>query len=266
MPELPEVETIRRQLTRTIVKKRIEEVIVYDSRLVKCEVKKFIRILKGARIEEVRRIGKVLVIQLDRDEFLVIHLRISGWLILSKNEEKFSRVVFIFDDGQRLSFCDQRALGHIQVTDDLDSLPLIKEMGIDALSIKENEFIRLIKSRKIKIKPLLMDQKFIAGIGNVYAQESLFCAGINPLRLANELDDREIKSLYRCLKDILTEAIKQKGSSVDTYRQINGEEGGYVPFLKVYQREGQPCVRCKTPIKRVVIGGRGTYFCKKCQK
>ncbi len=267
MPELPEVETIRKQLEDEVVNRKIKEVIVKDKRIIKgITPQNFKSNIEGKSIKEILRRGKVLIIKLDKSLFIVIHLRISGWIILSRNEEKFSRVIFKLSDGRLLNFCDARVLGEIKLVNDWYSLGIVKEMGPEPLQLKREEFIKLFKGKKTKVKPLLMDQAFLAGIGNVYAQESLFCAGIHPERLASSLTDEELGRIYGCLISILKEAIKRKGSSVDTYRQIDGKEGEYVPFLKVYQREGQPCVRCKSSIKRKIIGGRGTYFCPYCQK
>jgi formamidopyrimidine-DNA glycosylase len=128
------------------------------------------------------------------------------------------------------------------------------------------KFKTMLKAKKTKIKPLLMDQAFIAGVGNLYAAEALFSAGIHPQRSTNTLKDEEIKSLFLNMKRILKEAIKYRGSSVDTYRDTSGKKGGFEERLKVYGRENQPCFKCKTPIKRITLGGRGTYFCPHCQK
>ena len=266
MPELPEVETICLQLKEKILNKKIEDVIVKDKRVIKgissqCLQKE----VKGGVIKDILRRGKVLIILLDKNKSLVVHLRISGWLILSENIEKFARVVFKLDDRRILNFCDRRVLGEIKLVEDWRTLSIIKQMGPEPLSLSKEEFIALFTSKKTKIKPLLMDQEFIAGVGNVYAQESLFCAGIHPERRVDKLKKEELEKLYSCLISILKEAIKRKGSSVDSYRQIDGKEGEYIPFLKVYQRENEACLVCKTPIKRKVIGGRGTYFCPRCQ-
>jgi len=198
--------------------------------------------------------------------FIIFHLRISGWVMLSRDIEKFSRVIFRLSDGTMLEFCDQRALGEIRLVNDWRDLPVIKKMGPEIFDLKKEEFIELFKEKKTKIKPLLMDQSFLAGIGNAYAQEAVFCAGIHPERGTDSLSKKDINKIYDCLTAILKEAIKKKGSSLDTYRQINGTPGNYAPLLKVYGRKDKPCFRCGYSIEKKVIGGRGTYFCPHCQK
>ncbi|MCM8823811.1 MAG: DNA-formamidopyrimidine glycosylase [Candidatus Omnitrophica bacterium] len=267
MPELPEVETIKLQLRENILNKKIVKIEVKDKRVLKqIKPEEFILNVEGKTVNDIFRRGKVLIVKLSKDLFLIIHLRISGWLILGEKEEKLARVIFKFSHNKILNFCDQRVLGEIRLVENWQNLPIIKEMGPEPLEIKREEFIGLFKDKKTKIKPLLMDQNFLAGVGNVYAQESLFCAGIHPERSTQRLEIKELSKLYDCLISILKEAIEKKGSSVDTYRQIDGQEGNYVPFLKVYQRENKPCFRCNTPIKRKTISGRGTYFCPHCQK
>ncbi len=266
MPELAEVETIRLQLEKSILNQKVKRVIVYDKRIIK-DIKEndFKRHIEGKRIIKIFRRGKILIVKIN-EGFLVFHLRISGWLLLSEKEEKFSRVIFELSNNKKLNFCDSRILGEIRFVKDWHTLSIIKTMGPEPLEITKEEFAKLFQGKKTKIKPLLMDQSFIAGVGNVYAQESLFCGGIHPERRADTLSNNELEKFYNCLVSILKQAIKKGGSSVDTYRQIDGKEGEYTPFLKVYQREGKPCYRCKATIKRKVIGGRSTYFCLRCQK
>lgn len=267
MPELPEVETLRLQLTDRIRNKKIKEVIIKDKRLIKgISAEDFKNALCGKTVKEILRRGKILILSLKPEKFLILHLRISGWLLFKGEEDKFARIIFKFSKNNWLQFCDRRVLGHIQLVDDYQKIPLIASMGEEIFNLQKEEFCQLFeRKKKIKIKPLLMDQTFLAGVGNIYAQESLFCAAINPKREVSSLTKKELYKLYNCLISILKQAIQKQGSSVDSYRTITGEEGGYVPYLKVYQREGQPCLRCKSPIIRETIGGRGTYFCPKCQ-
>ncbi|MCK4244828.1 MAG: DNA-formamidopyrimidine glycosylase [Candidatus Omnitrophica bacterium] len=267
MPELPEVETIKRQLKRGILNKKIKEVIVKDKRLIKgISPQIFKSKVEGKSIKDISRRGKVLIIKLEERLFLIFHLRISGLLILSKTTEDFSRVIFRLGDNRLLNFCDARVFGEIRLINDWQKLPFIKAMGPEPLELNKERFVKLFEGKKAKIKPLLMDQKLLAGVGNIYAQESLFCAGIHPERRADRVRSGELEKVHHCLTSILKEAIKKKGTSVDTYRQIDGQEGGYIPFLQVYQRENKPCLNCKTTIKRELIGGRGTYFCPHCQR
>ena len=267
MPELPEVETIRRQLEKKIINKKIKEVIIKDKRLIKeISPRIFKSKTEGATFKKILRRGKVLILQIQENTFIIFHLRISGWVILSKNIVKFSRVIFKLSDNNNFQFCDQRALGEIRLVEDWYSLPVVKKMGPEPFNLEKEEFIELFRGKKTKIKPLLMDQSFLAGVGNAYAQEAVFCAGINPQRGADSLNKKELGKIYNCLIAILKEAVKKKGSSLDTYRQLNGKPGDYAPLLKVYGRKGKPCFRCGHSIERKVIGGRGTYFCPHCQR
>lgn len=267
MPELPEVETIKRQLEEQILTQKIKEIIIERKKLIKeISPQTFKSKVEGKSIKDILRRGKVLIIKLEERLFLIFHLRISGSLILSNRKEDFAGVIFRLTDGRLLNFCDARVFGEIRLIDDWQELPFIKTMGPEPLELNKEDFAGLFAGKKGKIKPLLMDQKFLAGIGNIYAQESLFCAGIHPERKANQVKEKELEKIYDCLVSILKEAIKRKGTSIDTYRQIDGNKGKYTPFLKVYQRESKPCLNCKTPIERELIGGRGTYLCPHCQR
>jgi formamidopyrimidine-DNA glycosylase len=267
MPELPEVTTVVRQLKDKILHKAIKDIIIYDARVIKgISPKKFKNMVKGKTVKDVLRRGKVIVIKLEDNLYLVLHLRISGWIMISQSQEKHVRVIFEFPKNILMNFCDSRVLGHIKLTDDWQNLPLIKSMGPEPLKIKKKEFIELFKNKKAKIKPLLLDQRFIAGIGNIYAQEALFCSGIHPEAIAGKVSPERIAKLHGCMIKILKKAIENKGSSVDSYRPPDGQENNYEKFLKVYGREGDVCNLCKSAIKKKAIGGRGTCFCPKCQK
>lgn len=267
MPELPEVETIRCQLEREIVGQKIKDIIVTDARVIKgVSAQKFKETLIGQKFNSVSRRGKVLILKIKSDLFLVAHLRLTGVFILSTEKEKFSKLVFVFSKDKHLHFCDSRVFGELRIVDDWQKLPIIKEMGPEPLSLTKAEFIRLFTGKKTKIKPLLMDQHFLAGVGNIYAQECLFFAGIHPERTVDSLSKEELSRVYVELKKVLKKAIQEKGSSVDSYRDIQGQEGRYAYFHQVYQRDGKPCLKCKTIIQRKVISGRGTGFCPTCQK
>lgn len=219
----------------------------------------------NAVIKNILRKGKLLVFELSGGKSVAIHLRMTGQLIYPGDTKK-SRVSFKFSDGKFLDFNDSRLLGELRLLDDWRSLKFIKELGPEPFDITEEEFRRKISNKKTKIKPLLMDQAFISGVGNLYAAEALFKAKINPLRTASSLTDKEIALLFKEIKGTLTQAIRYKGSSVDQYVQLTGAQGTYAKYHKVYDRAGKPCLICKTPIKRIALAGRGTYFCPKCQK
>ncbi len=194
-----------------------------------------------------------------------MHLKMTGQLVYPGDGKK-SRVSFKLSDGKTLDFNDQRLFAELRLLDDWHSLKFIQGLGPEPFALSVEEFKKMLRSKKTKIKPLLMDQGFISGIGNLYAAEALFRAKIHPGRPAASLSDKEKENLFREIKDTLSEAIKYKGSSVDQYVQLSGEPGGYARHHKVYDREGKPCLVCKAPIKRISLGGRGTYFCPKCQR
>lgn len=266
MPELPEVETIKRELEKVVLNKKIIEVIVNNPKVIK-EPKReeFIKGIKGTLIKRILRKGKLLILELLPEKSLCIHLKLTGQLIYP-GQPKLARVSFELSDGNFLDFRDQRLLGELRLVDDWQTLKFIKELGPEPFDLKLKDFKEGLKAKRTKIKPLLMDQTFISGVGNLYASEALFRAKIHPERPANSLSDKEIEALFNQIKEVLSEAIKYKGSSVDQYVQLSGQPGDYERYHKVYNREGKPCLVCKSPIKRISLGGRGTYFCPKCQR
>ena len=244
MPELPEVETIKRQLSRKIVGKK----------------------LGGKKIIGLRRRAKVLIIDFDDGSSLAFHLKLTGQLIYNGQLSDHTRHIFKFSDGSRLIFNDARKFGwwkQVKSTKSIESA-----FGQDALGIKLQDFKDLFKKRPgAKIKPLLMDQKFIAGIGNIYSDEILFASKIHPLRLARTLTRQEINKIWQNIKKILKAAIKHHGSSVQYYLDARGQKGDYAKYHKVYQKESNPCPRQDGGIiQRLKIGGRSAHFCPKCQK
>ncbi len=266
MPELPEVETIKRGLEKRILNKKITEVKIASPKVIKePSAGEFRKGLIGEKPQEIIRQGKALIIKLRENKFLFLHLRIAGWILYGEEEDK-ARVVFKFSDKQCLNYMDQRLLGELRLKKDFRGLKFIKELGADPLKIGLKEFQEIVKKKKISIKILLMDQKILAGIGNIYAQESLFRAKISPLRNSSSLTLKEISILHKELQGILKEAVKYQGSSVDSYRLIDGASGGMGKRLKVYGRKNQPCFICGSPVKKIDLGGRGTCFCPKCQK
>ncbi len=269
MPELPEVETIRRDLMRGIKGKKIKDVEILNPRVIKePRPAQFKKRLKGATFKDFLRRAKVLAIKLSTGDYLVVHLRMTGQLIYSAKKEEKARVIFVLSSGKYLNFNDQRLFAELRLVGDWQKLKFVRGLGLEPLE-KEftvRKFKEMLGAKKTKIKPLLMDQTFIAGIGNLYVQEALFLAGILPARPSNKLKDEEIKKLHQAIQKVLREGIRHRGSSVDEYVNGRGEKGDYQLRLKVYDRKGEPCVRCKTKIKKISLGGRGTCFCPKCQK
>jgi len=266
MPELPEVETIKRELEQVIINKEIIDVIVNNARVIREPKKeKFVADLKNTAIKKIIRKGKLLIFELSSGKSLTIHLKMTGQLIYPGNG-KTSRVSFRLSDGKLLDFNDTRLFGELRIVDDWQKMKFIKELGPEPFALSAKEFQEMLASKKTKIKILLLDQKFISGIGNLYANEALFRARIHPERPANSFSEKEKELLFEEIKNTLLEAIKYKGSSVDQYVQVSGKPGEYVKYHKVYDREGEPCFKCGGKIKRITLGGRGTYLCPHCQR
>jgi len=260
------VETIKRALEKAVLGKKITEVCVHHPKVIRePSVEKFKKGLTGVVIKNILRKAKVLILELSSGKSLVIHLKMTGQLVYP-GKGKGSRVSFHLSDGKILDFNDQRLFAELRLLDDWRSLKFIQRLGPEPFAIDLGQFKEMLVKTKTKIKPLLLDQTFISGIGNLYAAEVLFRARVHPERPASSLSDKEKGLLFKEIKDTLTEAILHKGSSVDQYVQVSGQRGDYVKYHKVYDRKDKPCLVCKTPIQRTVLGSRGTYFCPKCQK
>ncbi|MBN3039066.1 MAG: bifunctional DNA-formamidopyrimidine glycosylase/DNA-(apurinic or apyrimidinic site) lyase [Candidatus Omnitrophica bacterium] len=269
MPELPEVETIRRDLERDIRGKSIKDVEVLNPRVIKTPAPAtFRKRLKGVAFKEFLRRGKVLAIRLSSGDYLAVHLRMTGQLVYSKHRDKAARAIFILSNGHFLNFNDQRLFGELHLVKDLKELKFVRNLGPEPLDeeFTVGQFREMLSKRRTKIKPLLMDQTFIGGIGNLYVQEALFLSGILPERPANRITDAETKKLYRSIRQVLRQGIRHRGSSIDNYVSGRGEKGAYHLRLRVYDRKGEECPKCKTRIEKYFLGGRGTCYCPKCQK
>lgn len=261
MPELPEVETLRLQLSQLIVGKKIKSIDILTT-------KSFIgnkRQVIGKKIIGVRRFAKILVIDLSNSLSLAIHLKMSGQLILNGIPHKHTRVIFQFSDGNKLIFNDQRIFGWIKVVGDIRSIT--NKLGPDPLKeLTIARFSTILKSSKKPVKLLLMDQGKIAGVGNIYANDALFLAKINPKRKANEIKEGSIAILLNCLRKVLKDGIKWKGASKNHFRDIYGQKGKAQEHFYVYARTGEKCINnCGSVIQKITLGGRGTFFCPKCQ-
>jgi formamidopyrimidine-DNA glycosylase len=277
MPELPEVETIRRDLDREIVDRRIKTVEVKGHRSVRRHrtSKDFIGRLEGRKVKAVVRKGKYLLIKLDDGNVLVVHLGMSGQLLRAAVKDPLDRhthVTVTFSQGGQLRFVDPRTFGELFVTapDHLaEEIPELAHLGFDPLeqAMSWTSFAALLQARKAKLKPVLMDQKVIAGIGNIYADEILFAAGLRHDRSSETLTAQEVRRLYRAMVETLQDAIKHRGSSLadEQYRDLFGEVGDFQTLHKVYDREGHACRRCRSPIVRIKSNGRSTFFCEQCQ-
>jgi len=268
LPELPEVETIKRELSSNIVGRRLINVTILDSKPIKRpSVEEFPRKLMGQTITGLERRGKYLIFRLSRDKALVIHLKMTGSLLLNpKQTDRYTRVIFHLDDGSQLVFNDRRRLGAIWLVE--NELSAIHKLGPEPLgpSFTAETLAQRLHKRQAPIKAVLLDQGFIAGIGNMYADEALFAAKINPMRQANSLSSGEITRLHQAIIDVLKSAISSKGASIDTYIRPTGQLGTAHNNFRVAHRGGQPCPVCGTHIQRIAIRNRGSYFCPKCQK
>lgn len=287
MPELPEVETVARGLARRVTGDVIESVwLGKKPEPLKSSAKEIAAVLEGSRIIGVRRVGKHIVIDLQRPKRglravkkvrmdkntdasasaaaqWIVHLGMSGrMLVCDPTEEvaKHTHAVATLASGRELRFVDPRRFGRLSVAYGFDA------EGKEPLDISLEDFMPLFRGRKTPIKSALLNQKLLRGVGNIYADESLFRAGIRPKRSAASLTRTDLQKLHPMIQKVLREAIALGGSSVSDYVGSDGEEGFFQLKHRVYGREGQPCLVCKTPIKRVVIGGRSSHFCPKCQK
>jgi formamidopyrimidine-DNA glycosylase len=278
MPELPEVETIKRDLEKEVVGKKIKAVEVTGMRSIRRHAnrKQFISRLEGRKITGIDRKGKYLLVKLEGGDFLVIHLGMSGQLLWSKNGKedrgKHTHVVIAFTTAGQLRFLDPRTFGELFVTaaDELEAaVPELAHLGFDPLEqvMSWTHFGELLHAKHRKLKDLLMDQKFLAGIGNIYSDEILWAAGLRYDRSSDDLTSQEIRRLSRAMTETLHEAIKHRGSSLadEQYRDLFGDVGDYSSQHKVYDREGQPCRRCRSPIVRIKLGGRSHFLCQQCQ-
>jgi formamidopyrimidine-DNA glycosylase len=290
MPELPEVETVRLDLVGAVVGRLVRQVDVSGARVARRHrsPQELASLLAGMRIYGVRRLGKYLLVDLDRGRpdpggargsdgaVLVVHLGMSGRLCLVDSEEvpiePHTHVVATFADGGQLRFVDPRTFGEMFVTaatSCLGRVPELAHLGFDPLEdhVTWSGLERRLSVRRTALKALLMDQRFVAGIGNIYADEILFRARLRYDRPSCSLTAAEVRRLHGAMKRTLSEAIVDRGSSLadEQYRDLLGSTGRYQLRHRVYGREGQPCRRCRSPIARIKMNGRSTFFCERCQ-
>lgn len=266
MPELPEVETIKNDLQKVIADKKIIKVDINNPKVIREPAPlAFKKSLEGQTIKSIFRRAKLLIFELSNGLNLTIHLKMTGQLVYPGGSKK-SRIAFHLSGGKILDFNDGRLFGELRLVADWKKLKFIQGLGPEPFDLTFSDFKDMLSKKKTKIKPLLMDQLFISGIGNIYAAEILFWAKINPQRSAQSLSEIKKENLFKETKRVLSNAIKHGGSSVDDYVRVSGKPGDYGRFHQVYGREGKPCFICHRPIKKITLGGRGTYFCAKCQK
>lgn len=274
MPELPEVETVRRTLQKLVNGKTIDEVRVLWPKMIKEpeDVNQFQFMVKGQSIQDVERRGKFIKFVLD-DYILVSHLRMEGRYGLYQKDEPFDKhthAFFTFTDGTELRYRDVRKFGtmHLFIKGNEEQELPLSQLGVEPFSeiFTVNYLGDRLKKTDRKIKVALLDQKIVVGLGNIYVDEALFRSQIHPLRSAKSLSEKELTILHREIIDTLLEAVEKGGSTIRSYVNTQGEIGMFQLQLLVYGQKGEPCKECGTMIEKITVGGRGTHFCPNCQK
>jgi len=295
MPELPEVETVARGLAKRIAGDVIESVWLGSKpEPLKSPASEIATILESARIADVRRVGKHIVFDLEKTRVAraplrqaqgrlspakksrhkisrtvensaqwIVHLGMTGRMLVCKPDEpleKHTHLIAKLSSGRELRFVDPRRFGRLSVSQNFQA------PGLEPLEVELDRFVKLFRGRKTPIKSALLNQKLLSGVGNIYADEALFRAGIRPRRRAASLSNEHLRRLYLAVQEVLKEAINLGGSSISDYVDAEGQEGFFQLQHRVYGREGEPCLVCKTPIKRIVIAGRSSHYCPRCQE
>jgi formamidopyrimidine-DNA glycosylase len=273
MPELPEVETVVRSLQAVLPGRRILNVRLGKTDFIE-DPAALERDLPGSRVGSVRRHGKFIVVKLDSSDgaassgSLLIHLGMTGQILVGPPEAPIAPHTHVFlalDDGREFRYVDIRRFGRMRMlAGDSPEAPLEK-LGIDALEATEAQFIALVRTRRARIKALLLDQTVLRGLGNIYTDESLWRARIHPMKIGANLMDAELRRLYRAVRDVLREAIRMRGSSISDYVDSDGRRGEFQLRHRVYQRLGKKCFRGDGTIRRAIVAGRSSYFCPACQ-
>ena len=292
MPELPEVETVRRDLVACLLDKKIKKVTVLNPKTVSSSPDDFAKLLSGTFFIDINRRGKLLIFKLKRREsYLLVHLKMTGQLIYLSEKSavsgghslsphsftkavggelpnKYTRVIITFTDNSNLFFNDLRKFGYMKIvgSKELDDI-LSNNYGPEPLAkdFKFDEFAAILKNKKRSIKAVLLDQKIIAGLGNIYTDEVLFAAGIRPMRLASSITKAEALKIYQVIPKILKLAIKHRGTTFSNYVDSKGKRGNFSSLLQVYGRGKEKCLKCSSTIIKTKIAGRGTYYCPHCQ-
>ncbi len=269
MPELPEVQTILDALTPLILNREIQSVTpLWPPVIDRPERVLFQQWLQGRRVIETKRRGKYMLFRLDDDRWLILHLRMTGKMRVVNASEPLrphDRLIFHFSDGDDWRFEDQRKFGRAYLVE--DPAEIVGKLGPEPLSdtFDANYLARILARRTAAIKSLLLDQRIVAGIGNIYADESLFLARIHPLRPGSSLTPDEIAALVAAIKTILAQALTEMGTTLRDYRRPDGSTGSFQNSLQVFRRTGEPCPSCGAPIQRIVVAGRSTHFCPREQ-
>ena len=272
MPELPEVETIRKQLQKEVVGLSISDIWTDTPKMVQPSPAEFLKRVKGQKITAVERRAKLLIIRLAGAENVVLHLRLSGQLFLNRPtdpKDPFLHIILKLSDGKELHFNDARKFGYVSLVEsDADLEKIVAGYGPEPLDdLNPENFAAAVKKSGRAIKVLLLDQKSISGVGNIYANEALWLAKIHPEAKASSLSDSQIKELYKAVVKVIEDGIRLGGATIsdEKYRNLYGERGHYEQAVRVYQRKGQRCPRCGTKIEYLKVAQRGTFICPKEQ-
>lgn len=280
MPELPEVETVKRGLEKEIINKKIAKVQVNIPSLIKKpQIDEFMTRIKNTRVISIKRRGKYIIILFNTMDYLVVHLGMSGRLLFQpkkyppskiKKIEKHNHILFFFEDGSKIIYNDVRKFGKMWLLKKDEKLSRIESLGFEPLEacFTVSKFYQMLQKSKVNIKSFLMNQKNIAGIGNIYANEILFHAGVNPLRKANSLTKDEVKRIQLQTKNILLKAISSGGTTMldDSYLDLSGNRGEYGKEIMVYGKKAGICPLCGQPLQVIRIENRSTFLCPNCQK
>lgn len=272
MPELPEVETIRRDLEKELMGEKITAIDYKVPNMLKPDPDTVLKNSVGKEVLSFSRVAKLLLINLKEGGHLAIHLKLSGQLFVKKETDpigKYTYVTFHFDNGKVIWFNEFRKFGYVLYIRDEGSLDtLLKSYGPEPLTpqFSVEVFQKMLKKTTRPIKVVIMDQKKLAGVGNIYADEALWYSKIHPETKANKLTSKEVTDLFKNINFVISQGIEDRGTSVDTYLDGLGNKGGHDKNLQVFRKNGQPCPSCGTIIKKSRVGGRGTHYCPNCQK
>lgn len=287
MPELPEVETVRKGLQKHVINKEISQIDLGWPGAIKTNVDKFVKIVLNNKIKKIDRVGKLLIFEFSKgSDFLLVHLKMTGQLIYVSSKEvvagghkltdadlcvpnKYTWVTFSFANCSKLYFNDMRKFGYLKLSSQKEKEKIISQFGPEPLQpqFTLKKFEQILKNRKTNIKTILLNQKLIAGIGNIYADEICFLAKVRPDRKINDLTKKEVKKIHQACKNVLRKAIKSGGTTFRDFTDTKGRRGNFSDQLKVYNRRKQKCLICKKSIiKKLKVAGRGTHFCSHCQK
>ena len=262
MPELPEVESVVRSLRPGIVGRRILNAELKDGRVLVGSAAVTSRALAGRKIVRVERHGKFIAIHLD-EGFLVVHLGMTGRLLLNAEPAKWTHAIFTLDKGTMI-YDDPRQFGRIEYGEELPAR--VARLGPEPLEVSAAEFMTRLRQRGSPVKAVLLNQAVVRGVGNIYADETLFRAGVHPRRRASSLSGQRVAKIHAAMRQVLSEAIAAGGSSISDYVDADGAKGWFQVEHRAYGRTGEPCKVCATPIKRILLAQRSTHYCPKCQR